>query len=206
MIITQTRKVRTPDQAAFAWSTLRKYQNVDSVANKLMKIHSVPHKRRDNVRKQAQQLRYCMIQAREYFTAAEAVSIATKPNLLYYGTMSLALAEILFKQSGNSSLDKARTEHRHHGLSMTVGGFPKEASLETSANLIRAIPMEADGKRKGTFELWHRSSREHPLVGLSNSHFAQGGTTSGLEVIFGAIDEPYRPLSPNGITLGHLEK
>ena len=67
--------------------------------------------------------------------------------------MSLALAEILFKQSGNSSLDKARAENRHHGLSMTTGGIARGADLADSAANLRAIPMEVEGKRKGTFEL-----------------------------------------------------
>jgi hypothetical protein len=80
--------------------------------------------------------------------------------------MSLALAEILFKQDGNSSLDKARGEHRHHGLSMTVGSIPRGADLPTSAAQLRAVPMQVDGTRKGTFELWHRSSREHPVGGI----------------------------------------
>ena len=124
MVITSARTVRTSNAQAFAWAGLRKFQNVDLITDELMHIHSVPPKWRDDVKKQAQQLRYCAIQAREYFAAAQAVSLATKPNLLYYGIMSLALAEILFKQSGDSSLDKAREEHRHHGLSMTFGGFP----------------------------------------------------------------------------------
>jgi hypothetical protein len=162
MIVQTARKVRTSDPSAFAWAGLRRFQNVDLVANRLAELHGVPPTWRDHVRKQAQQLRYCLIQAREYFSAARSVSIATKPNLLYYGTMSLALAEILFKQSGDSSLDKARSEHRHHGLSMTAGGVPRGANLELSASHIRAVPLNVDGRRKGTFELWHQSSREHP--------------------------------------------
>ena len=142
-----------------------------------------------------------MVQAREYFTAADAVSIATKPNLLYYGTMSLALAEILLKQSGLSSLDKARSENRHHGLTMTVGGIPRGSDLQTSANQIRAVPVEANGARKGTFELWHRSSREHPLAGEVTTVFTTGGSTSVYGGILGAIDEPYQPIRISGLTL-----
>jgi hypothetical protein len=150
-----------------------------------------PPKWRDHVRKQAQQLRYCLIQAREYFSAAGSVSIATKPNLLYYGTMSLALAEILFKQSGDSSLDKARSEHRHHGLSMRAGGVPRGANLELSASHIRAIPLNVDGRRKGTFELWHQSSREHPLAGFLTRHLAGGGSTTTFQVLLGAADNSF---------------
>jgi hypothetical protein len=156
MVITQVSKVRTSDPSGFAWAGLRKFQNVENVAQKLEAIHKVPAKYKDAVRKQALQIRYCLIQAREYFTTAAAVTTATKPNLLYYGTMSLALAEILFKQSGESSLDKARQQNRHHGLTMTVGAIRKSATLSESAALIRAHPVEQGGLRKGTFELWRR--------------------------------------------------
>jgi hypothetical protein len=166
-----------------------------------MRNHQVPSKHRDNVRKQAQQIRYCLVQAREYFTAAATVTLATKPNLLYYGTMSLALAEVLFKQSGESSLDKARAENRHHGLSMTVGGFPKNSDLPTVSQQLRAVPITVEGKRKGTFELWHRTSREHPIAGVKTNHFATGGSNSGFNVVFEAIDEPYPPIPDSGLTL-----
>jgi hypothetical protein len=81
MIIPHTRVVRTANPSAFAWSALRRFQNVDLIADELIAIHKVDPIWRENVKKQAQQLRYCIIQAREYFTAAETVSLATKPNL-----------------------------------------------------------------------------------------------------------------------------
>jgi hypothetical protein len=123
-----TRKVHTSDPSAWAWAGLRKFQNVELVSGRITQLHEIDPKWAKRVQKQARQLRYCLIQAREYFTAAQAVSLATKPNLLYYGTMSLALAEILFKQSGDSSLDWARSEHRHHGLLMTAGDKKRESS------------------------------------------------------------------------------
>ena len=186
MIIPNTRSVRTANPSSFAWPALRRFQNVDLIADELMTIHRIDQRWRGDVKKQAQQLRYCIIQAREYFAAAATVSLATKPNLLYYGTMSLALAEILFKQDGNSSLDKARGEHRHHGLSMTVGAIPRGADLPTAAAQLRAVPMEV---RKGTFELWHRSSREHPLGGQIQE-FATHGSLDRFDTIFQAFDLP----------------
>lgn len=200
MIIPNVRKVRTADPQAFAWAGLRKFQNVELITEELVQLHNVPAKFRDDVKKQARQIRYCVIQAREYFAAAQAVSLATKPNLLYYGTMSLALAEILYKQSGDSSLDKARSEHRHHGLSMTAGGIPGGASLAISADALRALPLEIDGQRKGTFELWHRSSRESPIGGNLVTHFDSGHST-GFQNIYVAIDEAYPKVPANGVTL-----
>ena len=182
MVISQARKIHTSDQSTWAWAALRKFQNVELVSSRIAQGQRVDPKWMKNVRKQALQLRYCMIQAREYFTAARAVSIATKPNLLYYGTMSLALAEILYKQSGESSLDKARSEHRHHGLLMTAGDIPPGANLQVSGGALRAAPMEVEQERRGTFELWHRTSREHPLAGTVLRNLEGGGQTEGFEV------------------------
>jgi len=206
MIIREAQKVRTADPAGYAWAVLRKFQNVELVAKKLIEIHSIPSKHHDDARKQAQQLRYCLIQAREYFAAAAVVSTATKPNLLYYGTMSLALAEILFKQSGDSSLDRARTENRHHGLTMTVGSVKKGANLQTAADAIRARPHEVQGVRHGTFDLWHRTSREHPLCGNVNAHLQSGGSHLLYRVIFQAVDSDYPAIPSAGITLAECIK
>lgn len=201
MIIRRAKKVRTANLAEYAWSGLRKFQNIDLVANILIDLHKVPAKYHNDVRKQSQQIRYCLIQAREYFAAAKTVSIATKPNLLYYGTMSLALAELLFKQSGESSLDRAREDHRHHGLTMTVGAFKRGAPLQEAAGAIRARPNNLLGVRRGTFELWHRTSREHPLAGNVTSRQANGGSTTGYQLIFGAQDIPYNSIPDAGVSL-----
>jgi len=206
MIVSEAKKVRTADPAKYAWSLLRKFQNVELLTRKLIEIHNVPSKYHDDARKQAQQLRYCLIQAREYFTAAESVSTATKPNLLYYGTMSLALAEILFKQSGDSSLDKARAENRHHGLTMTVGSVTKGSDLEVTAGAIRARPHEVLGVRHGTFELWHKTSREHPLTGELTTHLETGGSHLGYRNLFRAVDDPYPPIPSAGLTLAECLK
>jgi hypothetical protein len=206
MIIREAQKVRTADPAGYAWAVLRKFQNVDLVARRLIELHSIPSKHHDAARKQAQQLRYCLIQAREYFAAAAVVSTATKPNLLYYGAMSLALAEILFKQSGDSSLDRARNENRHHGLTMTVGSVKKGGDLQAVADAIRARPHEVQGIRHGTFELWHRTSREHPLCGNVTAHLQSGGSHLLFRVIFQAIDSVYPAIPSVGITLAECIK
>lgn len=202
LTLSNARTVHASDPRAWAWSALRKFQNIELVTGKIAAVQSVEDPRwMKNVRKQARQIRYCLIQAREYFAAAEGVSLATKPNLLYYGTMSLALAEILLKQSGDSSLDRARAEHRHHGLLMTAGEFPSDAALGVSAAALRATPMVRDKRRKGTFELWHRTAREHPLAGQLRQYEAGGGVTESFRLLLGAIDQGYAALPEQGISL-----
>jgi YaaC-like Protein len=166
MIIRAANLVSEADIGRYGWSNLRRFQNVRFV-NELLTSRQDATASNENLKKQAQQIRYCLQQAEEYFAAAGAVSLATKPPLMYYSIMNLALAEIRFKQSGESSLDKARDQHRHHGMQPTVGSFPRaETRLEVVSAALRAKPMLRQGQRFGTFELWTRSARHWPVVGI----------------------------------------
>jgi hypothetical protein len=95
------------------------------------------------------------------------VTLAVKPVLYYYSAMSLALAELLLKQTGDSSLDRAREQHRHHGLDFRFDGTIRGIeSLEESCSMLRAAPLvRSTGEPFGTFALWHRSAREAPIAG-----------------------------------------
>ena len=97
MLIRSVRGVRTSDPAGYAWAGLREFRNIRSTVKKIIDLHRIPIAQIKNVEKQAEQIKFCLEQAEEYFFAAKAVSSATKPVLVYYGIVSLALAEILFK-------------------------------------------------------------------------------------------------------------
>jgi hypothetical protein len=155
MIITEATLVPSTDAARYAWAGLGRFQNVPFVEEQICRLHNLGKADRQNERKQAKQIRYTLIQAKEYFDAAAIVTLATKPNLLYYSIMSLAIAEVLFKQTGASSLDAARAQHRHHGLQLRVTNTPQDADLETASAALIAEPLiRANGDRFGTFELW----------------------------------------------------
>jgi hypothetical protein len=146
-------------------------------------------KYRQDVHKQETQLRYCLIQANEYFAAANSVTLVTKPVLLYYSIMSLVLAEILFKQDGMSSLDEAREQNKHHGLIFQFNRANREYKpLSEAASELVAVPHEIKGKRIGTFELWHRSCRETPICGLITTQLPTG-TQTNFNVIPRLIEE-----------------
>jgi hypothetical protein len=117
--------------------------------------------------------------------------------------MSLALADILYKQSGGSSLDRARQEHRHHGLLFVenVSGSKAVRTLEQTATQLRALPMEVSGRRTGTFHLWHTSARESPICGLASTRHGEGGSTNRVEIILSAADTPFGLLPLSGISL-----
>jgi hypothetical protein len=203
MIIANTRIIPSSNIADFAWSSLRRFHNVSYIKDSICQLHSVPKEQHKNAQKQATQIRYCLMQAKEYFDAAQAVTLATKPTLLYYSIMHLALAEILFKQSGKSSLDKARAEHKHHGLLFAFSGFSKtDKSLKAAAQALRATPsVDGAGNLYGTFELWHKSCREMPVVGEINTKFGTGIGHIVQNVIFGAIDQRLALVPKRGMSL-----
>ncbi len=96
------------------WWHLSHFKNVDRIAPLIVSNHN----NLENAKKQAKQIRYCIEQAEEYFLSAQHVTIATRPLLLYYGMASLAWALVLFKKTGDYSLDKLQKRHEHqdHGL------------------------------------------------------------------------------------------
>lgn len=201
MILSTSRTLTSNDTAGFAWSSLRRYLNIDFVEEQLCRLHELPAKQRPNAKKQAKQIRYCLMQAREYADAAEQVSLVTKPTLIYYSTMCLALAEILLKQSGESSLDRAREEHRHHGLMFAAGNPPKgRVSLATAAGALGAKPAINLEGRFGTFELWHRSCRETPVSGKITNHLGVGNTSQHAAILTGA-DKQLMPIPRAGLNL-----
>ncbi|MEM7441565.1 MAG: YaaC family protein [Pseudomonadota bacterium] len=186
----------------FAWRDLRRFQNVVSTSELLMELHSVSEKHKANAVKQAEQIRLCLSLAKEYFDAAQTVSLTTKPVLLYYSIMNLALAEVLFKQTGESSLDFARDQHRHHGLAFTVGEFKPNDDLTFSATKLVAEPMlrKANGTRFGTFELWHKTARQHPAIGRSDDATTGTNRLSPLTI---PRTETMPLINEKGITLAY---
>jgi hypothetical protein len=160
MIITTATPVSDTDLERFGWAGLRRFHNVEFVQTLISHLHKFP-RNNQNVKKQATQIRYCLQQAREYFDAAKAVSLVTKPVLLYYSIMNLALAEILLKQDGNSSLDKSRDQHKHHGLMFSFAEYKNQTlDLAKQAGALRALPsirpIPGTLERFGTFELQDR--------------------------------------------------
>ena len=190
-----------------AWSGLRRFHHVPAVAEMLQDIHKVPEKHRKNLVKQASQIRQCLIQGREYRDAAAVASLATKPVLLYYSIMSLALAQILFKGSGQDSLDMARKEHKHHGLVFEVdNSISKSYHLRDAARCLVARPMIVEGSRRGTFELWHRLAREEPLTGNTLAWSEHGYTTDHVTAIMLPEDKRIGFVDAGGMNLLEIMK
>jgi hypothetical protein len=204
VILGNASNFRANDIAAYAWGHLAVYQNVAYTAQRIIANHRLPERHWENARRQAKQIRYCLIQAKEYFDAAKAVTLSTRPALLYYCAMSLALTEILMKQSGDSRLERLRETNGAHGLVFRSQGPLKIGDTLTNLaqGLVAKQQLDQAGSPWGTFEIWRRSSREHPLCGFDTRVHEDGRTsTSGFAALmFGANTEP--PTLPlEGITL-----
>jgi len=200
MLVTSAALVGERDVAAFAWSSLRVFRNVEHTTAAIIDAHQLPEKERSNAKKQARQIRQCLIQAEEYAHAAEVVTSATRPTLQYYSFVSLATAELLFKGTGEVSLDRAREEHGHHGLTLRVSqnGQGQVAAVD----LVAKPAVFGKGGRMGTFELWHKNSRAHPVCGPTVRHLVQGGAvTHPMTVLMTSPDAALAQVPDAGVSL-----
>src|SRR4051812_1429807 len=105
------------------WQLLLDFANEEFVYSLITKREQTlsPDRHKANRQKQARQIRTCILQAREYFTAARVTSSITAPNHLYYGAVSLASATMMLRGDGSRSLDalRATPSNRHHGIAFT---------------------------------------------------------------------------------------
>ena len=158
--------IQNPQDPDFFWNQISRFKNIESTAEKLAVKHNTGGNYKKFIRKQAEQIGCCLELAKEYFIAARTVSNSTKAVLQYYGIMHLAMAEFLFKQNGNSSLDKIRERNRHHGLEFTFDQTHfKSRDFVKIATGLRSKPFIRDGINVGTFGVWNRSTSEYPQIG-----------------------------------------
>lgn len=84
-----------------SWRRLLEFANVELAMEAISGFHGEPTKSTlPNYRKQAEQARVALLQAREYFEAAKASSLYTQPNHLYYGSVALSTACMLIRGDG----------------------------------------------------------------------------------------------------------
>jgi hypothetical protein len=128
--------ITTDDIRGETWARLLDFANTELCFERIAAVHGVASNNslKQNYKKQAQQIRVSLLQAREYFRAADIATVVTRPNLLYYGMVSLASAVMLLRGSGDYSLDQLRKNpiNKHHGLDFSTGINAKDAGQGTS--------------------------------------------------------------------------
>ena len=168
--------VTTDDIRRETWARLLNYANDELCFDQIVRRHGAPKNKstRANYKKQALQVRVSLLQAREYFKAAEIATVFTRPNLLYYGMVSLAAASMLMRGDGNYSLDRlrARFENKSHGLTFSTGLNEGAAGIGT--NLLDRSHVTVE--RNGFFLNWYCNIRTHEAVYAHTTARADGGT------------------------------
>lgn len=177
MFIHQCYRIRG-DLPGFAKNRLRLFFNGDFTAAAIIKLHNLGRKDRSNAKRQALEMRHCLLQAEEYLQSAKAASLATRPVLIYYAIMSFALAEILYKGTGMDRLAKLRENHDAHGLSLiATGRLDKTIDFrEIASNLIAKPQSRSNGNFFGTFARWADVTRESP-VPIKFTEYKGAGTS-----------------------------
>ena len=188
------------DFSSYAQATLKRFTGIDACEKRINEVHNPTPKQKQNVRKQAFQIKSCVTVALDYLEAYRSVSLSTKPLLMYYCIMNLALAETLLKGDGFSSLDINRDQHSHHGLSFSLNGLKSFSDLDNALSLVCAKPHVASGERKGTFHLWHKASREYPIIGKTEVVQADA-IINRFEVLAFPNDYPPKDIPESGIRL-----
>ncbi len=172
---------RTADFSRYAWGRLRRFRNVEWVTERIMSIHSLSNKHRNNARKQANQISMCLQQAEQYFKAAESVDMLVRPLLVYYGIMSLGTAAILLLKDGTYRVEKIRENFGRHGLKLTV------LSQERITPLDRLLIRE-DGI--GVFQIF-REAVGGDYAFVKNTVQSEQGYTAGFEPYFYEEERSY---------------
>jgi hypothetical protein len=158
------RWIATDNIYTATWRELFEYTNNELTIKNLIKRHGEPKSARDeaNYSKQASQARVCVLQAKEYMDAAQASSVFTSPNHIYYSIYSLASLIMLIMSDGTKSLDYLRkdSKNRKHGLSFATACTLNNAS--TDINLLKL--SSANILEYGHFPNWYKSlPRRQPV-------------------------------------------
>ena len=167
--------ITTDNVPAEAWRHLLEYANHELAVEAIIKKHGEPKKNSlANYNKQAKQIRASILQAKEYFDAAESSSLITSPNHLYYGMISLGSAIMLLLGTGDKALDKLRQDKKNnnHGLDFTTS--VNAASCQKGFNILTKSFTAV--RNNGFFLQWYSTLPQViPSYGEVISQNAQGG-------------------------------
>lgn len=185
------RKISESRAADFSWRRLSTFQDVERCTKKLMDERSIPSKQRDNVRKQMQQLAFSIGQAREFFKSVEVAGASTRALMAYYGLMSLANAEVLWRGNGKDSFDARPSRYHAHGFELV-----KAEDLWEFA----ASPSYDQDELRGMFGLWRKYAKHLPQYGKATQYHVSGGSNWSLRQLSGEtplldIPFPRKPIS-----------
>jgi len=177
--------ITTDDISEEAWANLLEFANIEVSIEAIASKHgSISKKNKTNYRKQAEQIRSSILQAKEYFDAAQSSSLVTSPNHLYYGMVSLFTSSMLMLGDGTKSLDSLRKDKRNgsHGLGFTTS--VNDSNCNQNLEILRKSFVEI--KDRGFFNNWHTTL---PKKVYSFGVINEVNTSSGMQTRRGIVGE-----------------
>ena len=155
-------EIQSESPVEYLWKRLRFFRETEFVAEQIRTIHPPlaggRPPRVSDIKKQATQLGHCINQAEEYFRASSQVGLSTRPNLLYYGGVSLSKALVLLRKDGDHSFDALRksARHNHHGIELQrcIKSLPAKNQANRLLADIRFSCFSKPDKTDGTLLPW----------------------------------------------------
>ncbi len=183
------------------WKRIRYLTDQHLVTELITTKHNIPKgKYEADIRKQAKQIGYSIIQAEEYYSASKRVNLPTRPVLLYYGSVCLSKALILLSKTGEYSYDSLRNnnKHQHHGLELSRNILSDINTSTSIEHFLRSITCKIfcknDGTPWGHFPLFIESLSPPVFQYQKDIRFDSGGTT-GLKLLSLLNGPPSSPLT-----------
>lgn len=163
----------TDDTSREAWRRLLEFANIDLAVDAIIARHGAPSSARvlENYKKQARQIRVSLLQAKEYFDAANSSSIFTSPNHLYYGFVALTSALMLVLGDGSKSLEVLRRDkgNGNHGLMFSTTSDSKKSSKDVSILSESMVEICAKGFFSNWYSTMPRNFNIHAIRTISST-------------------------------------
>ena len=165
-----------------SWRRLLEFANVELAIEAISAIHGPSTKSTlPNYRKQAEQARVSLLQAKEYFEAARVTSLYTQPNHLYYGAVALSTACMLIRGDGRKSLDVLRKDSKNssHGLDFTFSSDIKKSKVGLSLLDNSYVKIHSNGH----FSNWYQTLQKNQKIAAVQKVSEKNGTRSSMNYV-----------------------
>ncbi len=104
----------------YVWRRLQQYHDIERTTDLIISRFNYDPKHKKNIKKKAEQISVCLMQAYEFSKSAQISSIATKGLQAYYSLTALINIQILWFGDYKVDLDNRDSRYSSHGLILTA--------------------------------------------------------------------------------------
>lgn len=196
--------ITTDDIKKETWRRLLEFANDEFTISRIEDLHGpITKKNQAAYKKQAKQIRLCLLQAQDYLESSQHSSLITSPNLIYYCAASLCSATMLLNGNGEKSLDHLRStgKSNSHGLSKRVISF----NSSKGTNLLDQVSLKIE--KQGFFKEWYETiPTKEAQHSVYHAHQGDYGKISSIGVFSQASYTSFEDLVHSEVTLLDLVK